>query len=75
MAKTRRVTGTGEKSGVEPGGNKPIGVVPLMGCRCRCGYEWLPRFNETPRVCPSCKSPNWDRPKRWTRKKAGDQAD
>jgi predicted Zn-ribbon and HTH transcriptional regulator len=43
---------------------KAIGMVPLPGCRCRCGHEWLPRDSEKPRVCPKCKSPNWDRPKR-----------
>ena len=39
-----------------------IGVVMLAGCRCRCGHEWLPRGDEKPRVCPKCKSANWDRP-------------
>jgi hypothetical protein len=43
---------------------KILGMVPLMGCRCRCGHEWLPRNDEKPRVCPKCKSPNWDRPPR-----------
>jgi len=48
---------------------QPIGVVPLTGCRCRCGHEWLPRdLAEKPRVCPKCKSPNWDKPKQWERK-------
>jgi predicted Zn-ribbon and HTH transcriptional regulator len=42
--------------------NQALGVVPLQGCRCRCGHEWLPRGDEKPRVCPKCKSPNWDRP-------------
>jgi predicted Zn-ribbon and HTH transcriptional regulator len=43
----------------------PIGLVTLPGCRCRCGHEWLSREKgEKPRVCPKCKSPNWDRPKR-----------
>jgi predicted Zn-ribbon and HTH transcriptional regulator len=42
-----------------------IGLVLLPGCRCRCGHEWLPREKgEKPRVCPKCKSPNWDRAKR-----------
>lgn len=51
---------------------KPLGVVQLTGCRCRCGHEWLPRdLAERPRVCPKCKSPNWDRPKLFERKKAG----
>jgi hypothetical protein len=40
-----------------------IGVVYLVGCRCRCGHEWFPRRAEKPRVCPECKSPNWDRPR------------
>lgn len=41
---------------------KEIGMVKLDGCRCRCGHEWLPRDKtEKPRVCPKCKTPNWDR--------------
>lgn len=44
---------------------KQIGLVMLAGCRCRCGHEWLARDkSEKPRVCPKCKSPNWDREKR-----------
>jgi predicted Zn-ribbon and HTH transcriptional regulator len=40
-----------------------IGIVFLEGCRCRCGHQWLPREKrEKPRVCPLCKSPNWDKP-------------
>jgi hypothetical protein len=43
-------------------GEKKYGIVKLTGCRCRCGHEWLPRHREEkPRVCPKCKSPNWDR--------------
>ncbi len=46
-----------------------IGMVMLLGCRCRCGHEWLPRDKaEQPRVCPKCKSPNWDRAKLFERK-------
>ena len=36
--------------------------------RCRCGHEWVPaefRQVERPRVCPKCKSANWDRPYRF----------
>ena len=44
--------------------DRKIGMVQLQGCRCRCGHEWLPRDKEEkPRVCPKCKSANWDRPK------------
>jgi hypothetical protein len=40
-----------------------LGMVMLLGCRCRCGHEWLPRrAEERPKVCPKCKSPNWERP-------------
>lgn len=49
--------------------DKPLGRVMLLGCRCRCGHEWLPReATETPRVCPKCKSPYWDKPKQFERK-------
>ena len=49
---------------------KPIGIVMLEGCRCRCGHEWLARDkSEKPRVCPKCKSANWDRPKMLDRSK------
>src|ERR1700688_2319137 len=27
---------------------KAIGIVPLLGCRCRCGHEWLPHGNNEP---------------------------
>jgi predicted Zn-ribbon and HTH transcriptional regulator len=45
-----------------------IGMVQLTGCRCRCGHEWLPRDDGRPSVCPKCKSPRWDKPKKWERK-------
>jgi predicted Zn-ribbon and HTH transcriptional regulator len=48
---------------------KPIGMVMLPGCRCRCGHEWLPRdAGERPHVCPKCKSPRWDKEKLYERK-------
>jgi predicted Zn-ribbon and HTH transcriptional regulator len=48
-----------------------LGAVPMtvLACRCRCGHEWTSRDPEKPRVCPKCKSPNWDRPKVFERKK------
>jgi predicted Zn-ribbon and HTH transcriptional regulator len=27
----------------------------------RCGWGWWPKKPGKPRVCPSCKSPYWDR--------------
>ena len=43
--------------------------ITVMGYRCeRCSHEWIPRdTTQDPAVCPKCKSPYWDRP----RKKAG----
>lgn len=39
--------------------------VQLWGYRCeRCGHEWLPRQEGEPRVCPKCKSPYWNRPRK-----------
>ena len=43
--------------------------IQLWGWRCeRCGHEWVPRDiaaePEGPRVCPKCKSPYWNRPRR-----------
>ncbi len=50
--------------------DRDLGMVLLRGCRCRCGHEWLPRdADDKPRVCPKCKSPNWDRPKLYERAK------
>jgi predicted Zn-ribbon and HTH transcriptional regulator len=44
--------------------NKEAGEFQTTAYRCRCGHEWVPRNKaERPRVCPKCKSPNWDRPK------------
>ncbi len=46
-----------------------MGRIPItvMGYRCeRCEHEWLPRRNEAqePKVCPKCKSPYWNSPKK-----------
>ena len=36
---------------------KTLGMVPLMGCRCRCGHEWLPRNDEKPARVPQVQKP------------------
>jgi predicted Zn-ribbon and HTH transcriptional regulator len=45
-----------------------MGRVPItvMGYRCeRCGHEWFPRTDKRePKVCPKCKSPYWNSPKK-----------
>ncbi len=40
--------------------------IKLQGFRCeRCEHEWVPRdIKQEPRVCPKCKSPYWNIPRR-----------
>ena len=41
--------------------------VMLEGYKCeRCGHTWIPRskIEEAPTICPKCKSPYWDKPRR-----------
>lgn len=43
-----------------------MGKIKIEGYICeRCGHKWVPRnTDEKPRVCPRCKSPYWDRPRK-----------
>ena len=46
-------------------GSSAPSTFQVTAYRCRCGHEWVPRNLkqiERPRVCPKCKSANWDRP-------------
>ena len=27
----------------------------------RCNHDWIPRREETPIICPKCKSPYWNK--------------
>jgi DNA-directed RNA polymerase subunit RPC12/RpoP len=41
--------------------------VMLEGYQCiRCGHTWLPRskVEELPTICPKCKSPYWNKPRK-----------
>jgi hypothetical protein len=41
--------------------------ITVMGFRCeRCSHEWIPRGSgdEEPRVCPKCRSPWWNKPRK-----------
>jgi hypothetical protein len=39
--------------------------IKVMGYRCeRCTHEWVPKAETPPRVCPKCKSPYWDKPRK-----------
>lgn len=37
-----------------------IGKLPRNSCK-RCGHKWIPRSDNIPVICPSCKSPYWNR--------------
>ena len=44
-----------------------MGKINITGYKCeRCGHTWAPRskLNQNPKVCPKCKSPYWDLPRR-----------
>jgi predicted Zn-ribbon and HTH transcriptional regulator len=39
--------------------------ITLKGYLCeRCGHTWVPKENIKPKVCPKCKSPYWDTPRK-----------
>lgn len=46
--------------------NKIGANVLILGHKCyRCGHEWKPEnFDANPKVCPKCKNPYWDRPRK-----------
>lgn len=45
-----------------------MGIVELKikGFKCeRCNHEWIPHnIKVEPTVCPSCKSPYWNKPRK-----------
>jgi hypothetical protein len=42
-----------------------MGEITLKGFECeRCQHQWVPREEDYPRVCPKCKSPYWDKPRK-----------
>jgi len=44
----------------------PLVEITKKGFKCeRCKHEWIPNdIKEKPKVCPLCKSPYWDTPRR-----------
>lgn len=41
-------------------------IIKIKGLKCeRCEHEWVPHnIEQKPKVCPNCKSPYWDKPRR-----------
>jgi len=47
-----------------------MGKIKIQGYLCeRCSHQWVPRNKEMPRVCPRCKSPYYDVPRKQKEKK------
>ena len=48
-----------------------MAVVSITGYKCeRCAHEWVPRDRvQEPRVCPKCKSPYWNRPRKASKRR------
>ena len=42
-----------------------IMTISMKKCICeRCKHEWITRSIKKPTVCPKCKNPYWDIPKK-----------
>ena len=56
---------------------KKPGTFKVTAYRCRCGHEWVNRSlrdRSRPKMCPKCKTVNWDRPKRPAKPKVREAA-
>jgi len=39
--------------------------LKVKGYKCeRCKHLWIPRKKEKPIICPKCKSPYWNKPRK-----------
>lgn len=39
--------------------------IKIDAYKCeRCDHVWVPRDEKEPKVCPKCKSPYWNSPKK-----------
>ena len=44
-------------------------IIKIKGFKCeRCEHEWAPRNKENPIICPKCKSPYWNKPRKNNKK-------
>lgn len=49
-----------------------MAVIQVKGYQCeRCAWQWAPRHVDSPEptVCPKCKSPYWNRPRKASKTK------
>lgn len=38
-------------------------TLPVWTCK-RCNHEWIGKSQDKPTICPKCKTPYWDRPRK-----------
>ena len=52
-----------------------MAIIQIKGYQCeRCNHVWSPRSNkddEIPVICPRCKTPYWNKPRKNKIKKRG----
>jgi predicted Zn-ribbon and HTH transcriptional regulator len=54
---------------IKGGSDKMYELTQCMKCTCaRCGHQWRTRTEDKPIICPSCKSPYWNTPRKETNK-------
>lgn len=42
-----------------------LGEMTIKPQHClRCGHDWKPRSLDMPTICPKCKSPYWNKPRK-----------
>ena len=46
-----------------------MAIITMKGYICeRCEHKWAPRaLGQEPKVCPKCKSPYWNTPRKATK--------
>jgi len=35
-------------------------IIKSLSCK-KCGYNWIPRSEKKPKLCPACKCRKWDK--------------
>jgi rubrerythrin len=45
-------------------GKRPLYIVSDVLICGRCSHTWRPEGDNPPAVCPTCKSPYWDKPRK-----------
>jgi predicted Zn-ribbon and HTH transcriptional regulator len=45
--------------------------IKVDGYQCeRCGHIWVKRMEDEPALCPKCKTPYWNKPRKEEKKES-----